>query len=72
MAKTSRIPPIIKGLPDERLRAAIRELGNMTWDDDAELRKVSKEVYGEEEGDLVMQMLSLAIPMAREIEERTR
>lgn len=68
MAKKSRTPEQIKKLSDSELREVIRSLQNVTWEYDALLRTLAKEIHGE---DNVMTMLMLAVPLAVELEERT-
>jgi hypothetical protein len=66
--KKSRTPEVIKNLTDFQLREAIRSLQNTTWDENALLRVLATKIHGD---DNVVSMLSLAVPLAVELEERT-
>lgn len=65
----THIAKSIKYLPEDELREIIQSLGNRTWDEDAPIRKLAIQVYGE---DNVIQMLGLAPQLAMELELRTR
>lgn len=62
---------IIKNLTDEELNEIVQSLTNTSWEEDHILRKVTCKCYkvglGEED---VMQMLSLAVPIAIELNKR--
>lgn len=60
----------LQRLSGAELRSAIRSLQNRVWADDDPLRLLSIRIYGEEEGDDVLFMLNLAIPLAVELERR--
>lgn len=61
----------LKTVSDEDLREAIKSFKNTTWDEDAILRKLTIQMYGEGTDD-VMHMLSMAVPLSIELEYRTR
>ena len=65
----SHIPIVIKHLPEDELRKVIQSLSNRTWEEDALIRKLAIQVYGE---DTIMTMLGLAPALAMELEIRTR
>jgi len=66
--KKSRTPNEIKELNDFELREAIRTLQYVTWEENALLRVLALKIHGD---DNVVNMLSLAVPLAVELEERT-
>jgi len=63
------IPKPIQYLPEDELREIIQSLANRKWEEDALIRKLAIQVYGE---DTVMTMLGLAPALAMELELRTR
>ena len=65
----THIPKPIQYLPEDELREIIQSLANRTWEEDALIRKLAIQVYGEE---TVMTMLGLAPALAMELELRTR
>lgn len=65
----THIPKPIQYLPEDELREIIQSLANRTWEEDALIRKLAIQVYGE---DTVMTMLGLAPALAMELELRTR
>lgn len=65
----SHIPKAVKYLPEDELREIIQSLANRTWEEDAPIRKLAIQVYGE---DTVITMLGLAPALAMELEIRTR
>jgi hypothetical protein len=65
----SHIPKEIKYLPEDELREIIQSLSNRTWEEDALIRKLAIQVYGE---DTVITMIGLAPALAMELEIRTR
>lgn len=67
--KGSRTPKDIEKLTDTQLREAIQSLQNVTWESDAILRVLASKIHGT---DNTMTMLALAVPLAVELEKRTR
>ena len=71
--RTEEVKELIRNeeseISDEKLRECIQSLQNLTWDDDAPLRLLALEVHGD---DTVMHMLALAVPLAVELNIRTR
>ena len=65
----SRIHNEIKELTDLQLREAIQSLQNVTWKENDLLRVLARKIHGE---DNIMTMLNLAVPLAVELEQRTR
>ena len=67
--KKSRTPEAVKKLSDAELKNAIQHLQDPSWDDDCILRTIARDVFEE---DNVMTILALGVPLAVELEERTR
>lgn len=65
----THIPKPIQYLTEDELREIIQSLANRTWEEDAPIRKLAIQVYGE---DTVVTMLGLAPALAMELEIRTR
>jgi predicted transcriptional regulator with HTH domain len=66
---SKKVKEIISTLTDEQLREAIEQLDYTVWEDDAYLRELAREAYGE---DNVLTMLGLAVPLALELNKRTK
>jgi hypothetical protein len=62
-----KIHKSISNLSNEDLSEIISSLQNITWEEDALLRKLAMSVYEE---DTVMHMLNLAVPLAMELNNR--
>lgn len=63
------VPAAIQELSTEAIRELICSLKNTVWDEEHLLRKVATQIHGE---DNVLTMVSLAVPLAMELEWRTR
>lgn len=62
-----KTPSAIKNLSNSQLSEAINSLQNITWEDDAILRKLALEIHGKND---VLTMLLLAVPLAIEANSR--